>query len=354
MSDITKLLEEYDSNYILNKAFESKMQHLLSDLIQSKNLNVHNISSRLKERYSLEKKISAKNKYTDINQITDMIGVRIITFFEDEVDIIADLIKDEFEIDPENSIDKRVVEYDKFGYSSLHYVVSLNENRYNLLEYKNFKNLKFEIQIRSILQHAWAEIEHDIGYKSKNSIPNVVKRNFSRVAALLETSDLEFSKLRNRLLQYENEIDQAIIENPANVELNIISLESFLESSPTIIDIDRKISEGTGIELREENLDTDNIEKLQYLKIENIQKLSKLVNEKKDLIASFAVKFLNDHYDKGGWFDRGISLFYLCYIILLEDEDDKKLELYLETFFKKSTVPTLKNQILTSYKELKS
>ena len=172
------ILQEYDEKLLLYKTFELKMQHLLNDLLDAQNLKVHSVSTRVKERASLEKKLSLKKKYNNIQEVTDILGLRIVTFFEDEVDKVAEIISKEFEIDASNSIDKRVIEYDKFGYSSLHYIVSLNSSRNNLAEYKSCKNLKFEIQIRSILQHAWAEIEHDIGYKSKGSIPEIVKRNF--------------------------------------------------------------------------------------------------------------------------------------------------------------------------------
>jgi len=77
----------------------------------------------------------------------------------------------------------------------LHYVASLISEREKLTEYKRFAGIKVEIQIRSTLQHAWAEIEHDIGYKGENSVPDSLKRNFSRVAALLEVADIELMQL---------------------------------------------------------------------------------------------------------------------------------------------------------------
>ena len=61
-----------------------------------------------------------------------------------------------------------------------------------LRENKAFEGLKCEIQIRSVLQHAWAEIEHDLGYKSELTIPKEVRRSFSRLAGLLELGDKEF------------------------------------------------------------------------------------------------------------------------------------------------------------------
>lgn len=83
--------------------------------------------------------------------------MRIITYFSEDVDKIASIIQSEFEVDEHNSVDKRIkLDPVRFGYLSLHYVVKLNSTRVRLSEYIIFKDLKVEIQIRSILQHAWA------------------------------------------------------------------------------------------------------------------------------------------------------------------------------------------------------
>ncbi len=188
----------------------------------------------------------------------------------------------------------------------MHYVVTLDNRRSDLLEYKAYKTQKFEIQIRSILQHAWAEIEHDIGYKSKGNIPDNIKRNFSRVAALLETSDLEFTKLRVRLTEYEQEVGQEIIENPNNVDLNDISLSSLIISSKVIKEIDELISQKTQtiIKANLKLLDTSSIPRLEYLNIINIEQLVSLLEQRKDEIVQFATLFNEGEDPDNGFFNR--------------------------------------------------
>ncbi|MFL6282676.1 MAG: GTP pyrophosphokinase family protein [Pyrinomonadaceae bacterium] len=136
----------------------------------------------LKKRDSLMKKIQAKS-YTQLSDITDICGIRIITYYDEEVDAVARIIENEFEIDPENSVDKRKKAPDTFGYLSSHYIVRLRPVRLQLPEYGRFSQCQAEIQIRSIIQHAWAEIEHDLGYKSQNAVPPPVRRQFFRLAA---------------------------------------------------------------------------------------------------------------------------------------------------------------------------
>lgn len=172
---------------------------LISSLLQNHSFHIHSISSRTKTIDSFKEKISRPDKnYDQLKDITDIVGIRITTYFSDELDKVSELIKSQFKVDLENSIDKRKsLEPDKFGYMSLHLVAEHNNIRTNLPEYSLFADMKFEVQIRSILQHAWAEIEHDLGYKSEIEIPNIVKRKFSRLSGLLELVDDEFVSIKN-------------------------------------------------------------------------------------------------------------------------------------------------------------
>ena len=154
-----KIINDFRNTYSNHIDFKAKLEILIRDLLKSNGVKEHQITCRVNDIDKLEEKVKRKKeKYSKLSDITDLIGLRIITYYEDDVDLIADILKKEFIIDDINSIDKRVLENDKFGYRSLHYVVNLNKTRSGLTEYKKYKSLKAEIQIRSILQHAWAEI----------------------------------------------------------------------------------------------------------------------------------------------------------------------------------------------------
>ena len=112
------IINEYEQCAVLLEEFRIKTEFLLKDLLADKLLGFHQISSRLKDKESLSKKILRKQGYSNIKDITDVVGCRIITYFEDEVDKVADIISKEFEIDDNNSIDKRKIEFDRFGYLS--------------------------------------------------------------------------------------------------------------------------------------------------------------------------------------------------------------------------------------------
>ena len=194
-----KILDLYRKKHDLYNDFTHEMQELITNLLMGKNIRIHSIVSRTKEENSLKNKIDQK-KYTQLEEITDLCGVRIITYFSDDVDQIADIIQESLAIDPANSVDKRkLLSPTQFGYLSLHLVAGLKPDQLQLPYYQKFKNCKVEIQICSILQHAWAEIEHDLEYKSKTTISYNTRRSFSRLAGLLEIADTEFVKLREHL-----------------------------------------------------------------------------------------------------------------------------------------------------------
>jgi putative GTP pyrophosphokinase len=223
-----KILSDFTSQKKTLDSFCERTINLLSDLLQQEKVTIHHISGRTKDHDSLSKKIDRKlGKYTTLDEITDLVGVRIISYMESDVDVIAKLITKEFLVDSKNSIDKRDLNIDQFGYKSLHLVVNLNASRSALTEYKDYKDLKCEIQIRSILQHAWAEIEHDLGYKGKSAIPDQYKRNFNRLAALLETADIEFDRLKQELNEYESEVGELIKKAPEDVKIDQASLNKF-------------------------------------------------------------------------------------------------------------------------------
>jgi ppGpp synthetase/RelA/SpoT-type nucleotidyltranferase len=239
------LLDEFDQRHPTFRDFASKLDMLLRELVESADLRVHSIATRAKSRDSFAGKISKlPGHYSELDQITDICGARVITYFEDQVEAVAQLIEKEFDIDRQNSIDKRqTFDPDRFGYVSVHYVGSLTETRTALAEYRRFRGLKFEIQVRSILQHAWAEIEHDLQYKSKEAVPRQIRRRFARLSGLLELADAEFVRLRTDVEAYQKILPSEIERSPATVLIDRDSLMALVWHSETVRDIDARIAD---------------------------------------------------------------------------------------------------------------
>src|SRR5260370_2859651 len=190
---IELILTEYEGGKELYGRFCGSVERLLLGLLDTSKIKFSAVASRLKKRDEFERKIRGSAKYKSARDVTDSAGARVITYFEDDVDRVLYLIRDNFEIDRQNSIDKRLwLRSDQFGYQSLHLVALLSSQRLPLPEYRVFAGLRIEIQVRSVLQHAWAEIEHGLGYKRQSGVPASITRRSSRIARLLELADAEF------------------------------------------------------------------------------------------------------------------------------------------------------------------
>lgn len=217
---------------------------LIGRVLTGAEIDPHSISYRVKSYHSAARKLAGKpNKYGGINELTDLLGLRVITYLADDVDRVSDIVTAEFNVDEGNSVDKRhTLAPDRFGYASLHYVLTLSDSRSALSEYRQFAGRRFELQIRSILQHAWAEIEHDLGYKSERAVPNKVRRRFSRLAGLLELADDEFVAVRDSLTTYARDVQATTKEHLWELEINQSTLLVYLQSAEIVRQLDRYIA----------------------------------------------------------------------------------------------------------------
>jgi len=243
-SNISEIMAQYDSRHALLEDFTNTLADLIRDILRASALNVHSVTCRTKERTSIEAKLNrAPNKYLSLEDVTDVCGVRIITLFADDVDIVGKLVAQEFDVDVQHSIDKRKsLGANQFGYLSLHYVVRLNPVRRRLSEYKSFCDCSAEVQIRSMLQHAWAEIEHDLGYKAKETIPTEIRRKFSQLAGILESADDQFSDIRRTLAGYDTALPGRIVHEAETVRIDKASLSAYIQLNTLVVRTDARIT----------------------------------------------------------------------------------------------------------------
>lgn len=343
-----EIKKEYSRDKSIYISLEQISNGLLSTLITNNDLDIHSITSRVKTEKSLKGKISRQDKnYKSLSDLTDIVGIRITTYFQDDVDKISAIIENEFVVDDENSIDKRkAIEPDRFGYMSLHLVVQHSKARINLPEYSKFDGIKFEIQIRTILQHAWAEIEHDIGYKSSSQVPQYLRRKFSRLSGLLELADEEFLAIRNEISQYRIGLKESIKTASSLVTLDSDSIESFIISDPYIHELENQFSSIFKCTLEEprQNGFLDILTYFSIFDIKTIQDLKGAYAEVEPYILPFLTEWLSSDDRSGSYaVDRGISLLYVCYVILALRDDDALFNSFISisNFHNKEMIPDL-------------
>lgn len=150
---------------------------LIENLIKRCGIEYLSVTSRTKELDSAHEKILRKEYDDPPRQITDLTGIRVITYLETQVAEIEKLIRASFSVDEANSMDRSsVLGDDRVGYRSTHFVCTLGHNRTSLPEYDEVSDLPFEIQVRTVLQHAWAELAHDRSFKFGAPLPKSIRR----------------------------------------------------------------------------------------------------------------------------------------------------------------------------------
>ena len=229
------ILDEYREALPVFERMENLILSLLRTCLDENHVIVSGLEARIKTEKSLAGKLELKGyKYHTLEDITDIVGARIITFYCDEVDIISALVEKLFEVDWNNSVDKRkMLEIDRFGYLSLHYVCRIPEALFHDPEMPQLNQIRFEVQMRSTLQHVWANMYHDIGYKSDVEIPVEYQRNMTRLAGILELADEQFSRIRKEINDYRRTVQSMVANgNFDEVPLNGDTFRSFLQLKP--------------------------------------------------------------------------------------------------------------------------
>jgi ppGpp synthetase/RelA/SpoT-type nucleotidyltranferase len=231
--NVDEIVRRYSEGREQHVQFAEALVDLLQMLLNTEDVEFLSVTGRAKDAASFREKVTREGKsYADpLNEITDLCGVRVVCYDSASLKKIGDVIRDNFTLDDQNSVDKALgLEPDRFGYLSVHYVVSLDARRCALPEYRRFASVKAEIQVRTALQHAWATLDHSLRYKSKDEVPKELRRRLYRISALLELADDEFHRLKEAATTVRAEYASAIEAGDLDsVEVDGDSIEAFLK-----------------------------------------------------------------------------------------------------------------------------
>lgn len=200
IGDLSRLAAEYQQVLPYADFWQKRLDGQLRKVVLETNVVLaFPIESRIKHWSSLRDKL-VRQKPKSIEEVQDLLGFRIVTLFRSDALAISDALK----CDPlfriirtYNTFDR--LEVDRFGYTSLHIVVELpfaeDQSQARL-------PLRAEIQVRSVAQHLWAAASHTLQYKHEADVPPPVRRTVYRLAALLETADLELERVLEERRHY--------------------------------------------------------------------------------------------------------------------------------------------------------
>ena len=298
-----------------------RLSHLVDEALRHaldvQHVKVTALEHRIKTETSLAGKLELKGgKYQTIDDVTDIVGLRVVTFYSADVDKVAAIVNEAFVVDRRNSVDKRKQHrLDSFGYNSLHYICRLPKTIVDDPEMPLLNELRFEIQMRTALQHVWSTLDHDTGYKGDVKIPHEYMRQFNRMAGMLELMDEEFSRLRNVLVDYRRQMLALEASGQLDsVDLNAETFRRYLEAHP-FDRLNQRIAAINQAELYPVPI-MPYLQVLQDLGMETLGEVNRLVEECSDDAYRLAVSQLGA--TDLDILSENIGIQNLCYVYVLK------------------------------------
>jgi len=191
---IKTLLEQYNEKKELLNKFLTTVCNVLDYLLKFNNFKNQPIQKRIKELSSLENKLKKNEKLKNINsiyEVWDVCECRILFYLERDINVFKRFIYKEFDVVNEE------LKYSPSGYNAHHVTVKLNKDRLAISEYSIFEDLLCEIQLTTVLYHAWSEMEHDIIYKDQEQLSNFDEESFRSIQKIFQNIMENYLKKAN-------------------------------------------------------------------------------------------------------------------------------------------------------------
>ena len=229
--DINKVILDIHTKTLLDE-FQHRLPQLditlkraydcLTDTLRQQNIRVSNVKCRMKDEVALRQKLELMGaKCRRLEDVTDILGLRVITFYADDVDKVSAIVRKLFDVNYKYSVERKQLErQENLAGDVVRYVVRTD--------------FPIEIQIVTSLQHVWIALKEETGLKDNQQLPREYRRQFNLLAGMLEHIDTEFGQLRTAMADYRRRIHQLVdsgklSEVPLNEETfrNYIGLRPF-------------------------------------------------------------------------------------------------------------------------------
>ncbi len=253
-NSVEEVLVEFDRRKDSFVNLSKETVRLIETILCEEKIGIYSIQTRVKSRDKLKSKYVKREKnYKCLDDLSDIVGIRIITYYSDSIDRIAEIIDSEFtKCGPVD--DKRIGKPESFGYSALHMDCAYSAKRLESTEYKRFAGARFEIQITTVLGHAWAEMHH--AWYDSSDTPPEEERRFLRLAAVLELAEQEFLEIRKKKDDREQIASVQVSAESPEIPITPESLKAFIEQKVFVKELDEKleITHGRSIALNPDSI----------------------------------------------------------------------------------------------------
>jgi ppGpp synthetase/RelA/SpoT-type nucleotidyltranferase len=204
------------------EALGVSVRHIAESALKKSEIPFHSVKYRVKSISPVLEKIARKQYGPNLSKFTDLVGIRVICLSPSHLDPVIHIIEDEFNV--LEIVDKRPrADSQQFGYSSIHLVCKVKDTeRGKLTEFSALADTAFEIQVRTILQEAWSEMDHRLVYKTQTAAPAEIQRLITRLSIALESADELFQQIFDRRRDYVNQLEQTkpaqLVDEPLNID----------------------------------------------------------------------------------------------------------------------------------------
>jgi putative GTP pyrophosphokinase len=245
-SNVGSVVDGYAVKWPVYHEFASKLADLVRDQMGKVRIEFHDVVYRAKSVESFRDKIKRPGKVyvNPLQEVSDLAGIRVILYYEKDVQKVCRILKKEFSTVRSQSVDKaKLLADDQFGYRDPHYVVKLSKSHQRLTGWGKYKGLKAEFQVRTILQHAWDAISHKLDYKPESPMPRQNRRRLARLAGLLELADDEFSNLKKQAVAESRLIRGKLSRQIYGLDVYLESVTEYVRRSEVVGRITSKFRE---------------------------------------------------------------------------------------------------------------
>lgn len=312
-------LKNYRNKLPLYETFAERLESLLIEITKAEEVKVHFTESRAKSVASVEEKLLRPDKKykNPQKEIPDLVGVRLVLYYQDDIEKVESIIKREFNVlEEEKNHQADKYSPDKFGYLSVHYVVKLNELRAELSEWKAVSDFHAEIQIRTVLQHSWAAISHALQYKREGDVAPQLRRKLFRLAGLFELADEQFIEIRDQRLLIDIESQESVKNNEQSAFLNTSIIKELIYKSNRF---EKIVNEAKSLGAKFDDAEEPDLEYLGVV-TEECERLG--INTIEDFTNLVSQDYSNYLSNLGleGWF---VSNGFILYLILIYQFPEK-------------------------------
>jgi ppGpp synthetase/RelA/SpoT-type nucleotidyltranferase len=230
--DEQTIAAEFERRWPMLGELEREARFILEPALRAAPFKTQSITSRVKDLPSIIKKTERKELKAPFEELTDLLGLRIICLFLSDVKKVKALLESVFDlVSEDDKIDDAPPNL--FGYFAVHHVVTMKAD-YAGPRYEQIRGIKFEIQVKTIAMDPWASVSHYLQYRSEEDIPRELRRDFNALSGLFYLADRHFelfySETRKARAELREVLDSSARDDGLSTDITLDSLTAYLDT----------------------------------------------------------------------------------------------------------------------------